>query len=152
VTRGLHAGLFEEVSRIATGLCALARPGETLVSGGVHDLCSGSGFRFEDRGEVRLAGIGSPVRCYRLQGKVRSPAKWPEPPFDVPDRLSPRELEVLRLIALGRTNQEIAEELVVSLSTVTTHVRTIFEKTEVANRAEAASYAYRHRLIRLPDA
>jgi NarL family two-component system response regulator LiaR len=61
-------------------------------------------------------------------------------------------VEVLRLIAAGRTNQEIAEDLVVSLSTVTTHVRNIFEKTEVANRAEAASYAYRHRLIRLPDA
>lgn len=64
-----------------------------------------------------------------------------------PGGLTKREIEVLRLIAGGRTNQEIADELVISLNTVIRHVSNIFAKTGVANRAEAATYASRHGLI-----
>jgi DNA-binding NarL/FixJ family response regulator len=60
--------------------------------------------------------------------------------------LSPRELEVLRLIAAGKSNKEIAEALVISLNTVFRHVSHIFQKTGAANRAEAAAYAVRHDL------
>ena len=63
-----------------------------------------------------------------------------------PDRLSPRELDVLRLLAAGRTNKEIAEELFISLNTVLRHVSNIFRKAGVGNRAEAASYAHRSNL------
>jgi DNA-binding NarL/FixJ family response regulator len=58
--------------------------------------------------------------------------------------LTPREVEVLRLIAAGRSNQEIAEELVISFNTVSNHVKNILGKTDSANRTEAASYAYRY--------
>ena len=58
-------------------------------------------------------------------------------------RLSVREVEVLRLIAAGRSNQQIAEELVISLSTVMHHVSHILEKTGSANRTEAAAFAHR---------
>ena len=61
--------------------------------------------------------------------------------------LSARELEVLRLFAAGRSNQQIAGELVISLSTVAKHVTSILTKTESANRTEAAAYAHRHRLV-----
>jgi DNA-binding CsgD family transcriptional regulator/pimeloyl-ACP methyl ester carboxylesterase len=61
--------------------------------------------------------------------------------------LSPRELEVLRLVAAGRSNQQIANELVISLFTVNRHVSNIFAKTGAANRAEAASYATRQGLV-----
>jgi pimeloyl-ACP methyl ester carboxylesterase/DNA-binding CsgD family transcriptional regulator len=64
-----------------------------------------------------------------------------------PDGLSERELQVLRLIAVGRSNQEIAEHLVISPNTVARHVSNIFTKTGVANRAEAASYAARNGLV-----
>ena len=57
------------------------------------------------------------------------------------DRLSSRELEVLRLLAAGRSNQQIADELVISLNTVRRHVSNVFDKTGVANRTEAAGYA-----------
>jgi DNA-binding CsgD family transcriptional regulator len=62
-------------------------------------------------------------------------------------RLSDRELEVLRLLARGGSNQQIAGELVISLSTVAKHVTSILTKTESANRTEAAAYAHKHRLV-----
>jgi DNA-binding NarL/FixJ family response regulator len=62
------------------------------------------------------------------------------------DHLSERELEVLRLLATGRSNQQIADELVISLNTVRRHVSNIFDKTGVANRAQAAVYAKDHGL------
>jgi DNA-binding NarL/FixJ family response regulator len=58
--------------------------------------------------------------------------------------LSTREAEVLRLLAAGRSNQQIADELVISLNTVKRHVSNVFDKTGVANRAQAAAYAKDH--------
>ena len=63
-----------------------------------------------------------------------------------PDRLTQREVEVLRLIAAGKTNREIAGELVITLNTVFRHVSNIFTKTRSANRVEAARYAGQHGL------
>jgi pimeloyl-ACP methyl ester carboxylesterase len=62
------------------------------------------------------------------------------------DRLSAREREVLRLLSAGKTNQHIADELVISLNTVNRHVSNIYAKTGVANRAEAVGYAHRNGL------
>jgi len=62
-------------------------------------------------------------------------------PTPAPDGLTPREMEVLRLIANGKSNQDIATELVISFNTVTNHVKNILGKTGCANRTEAAAYA-----------
>jgi pimeloyl-ACP methyl ester carboxylesterase/DNA-binding CsgD family transcriptional regulator len=75
----------------------------------------------------------------------------PGPPYTSVSALTPREIEVLRLIAEGRSNQQIAEELVISLNTVTNHVKNILSKTASANRTEAANYAFRHGLLPLPS-
>ena len=64
-----------------------------------------------------------------------------------PVRLSQREVEVLRLIGLGKRNREIAAELVISIHTANCHVSHIFSKMGAANRAEAAVYAARHGLL-----
>lgn len=64
----------------------------------------------------------------------------------LPDSLTPREAEVLKLIAEGRSNAEIAETLVVSPATVKTHVNRIFYKTGARDRAQAVRYAYEHRI------
>jgi DNA-binding CsgD family transcriptional regulator/pimeloyl-ACP methyl ester carboxylesterase len=61
-------------------------------------------------------------------------------------RLSARELEVLRLVAAGKSNQQIAEALVISPNTVGRHVSNIFDKLGFANRAEATAYALRNGL------
>ena len=62
------------------------------------------------------------------------------------DDLTSREFEVLRLLAIGRSNADIAMVLEISLNTVATHVRNILAKTGCANRTEAAAYAMRRGL------
>jgi predicted ATPase/DNA-binding CsgD family transcriptional regulator len=66
-----------------------------------------------------------------------------------PDDLTAREVEVLRLLAIGRTNKDVSLVLAISLNTVATHVRNILNKTQCANRTEAAAYAIRHELQRV---
>jgi pimeloyl-ACP methyl ester carboxylesterase/DNA-binding CsgD family transcriptional regulator len=63
---------------------------------------------------------------------------------EVAGTLSQREMEVLRLLALGLSNQQIADDLVISLNTVRRHVSNVFDKTGAANRVEAATYAKDH--------
>lgn len=65
----------------------------------------------------------------------------------LPDHLTAREAEVLRLLAIGRTNKDVSLALSISLNTVATHVRSILSKTNCANRTEAAAYAMRHGLL-----
>ena len=64
-----------------------------------------------------------------------------------PHGLSARELEVLRLVASGKTNRQIAEELVVSEHTVARHVQNIFAKLGVSSRTAATAFAFEHRLV-----
>ncbi len=61
--------------------------------------------------------------------------------------LTPRELEVLRLVASGRSNREIAAELVISEHTVARHVQNIFAKLDVSSRTAAVSFAFEHELV-----
>jgi DNA-binding NarL/FixJ family response regulator len=60
-----------------------------------------------------------------------------------PEDLTPREVKVIRLIASGMTNQEIASDLYISTHTVAAHVAHILAKTGCKNRTEAATYAMR---------
>ena len=73
-----------------------------------------------------------------------NPQLEPEGP---PAGLTPRELEVLRLVAGGYTNPEIAERLVISIRTVETHRAAIYRKLGATSRAELVSFAREHRLI-----
>lgn len=89
-----------------------------------------------------------PVVQARLVSATRS-GEIPDPgraDRALPDGLTPREAEVLTLIAQGRTNTEICAQLVVSRATVKTHINRIFSKTGAADRAQAVSYAFRNNL------
>jgi len=74
-----------------------------------------------------------------------------EAPADIaserPHGLTPRELQVLRLVAAGKTNKAIASELFLSEKTVDRHLSNIFDKLDVSSRAGATAFAYEHRLI-----
>ena len=70
----------------------------------------------------------------------------PEAPWPEPEALSPREIEVLRLIAEGRSDQEIAAALFVSRRTVGSHVGSILAKLGAPSRSAAAAYAVRRGL------
>jgi DNA-binding NarL/FixJ family response regulator len=92
------------------------------------------------RGE---AALDPAVQAHVLAGLADSAA---EPAL--PDGLTPREAEVLTLIADGLSNAQIAERLVVSQATVKSHVNRVFAKAGVRDRAQAVAYAYRNGLVR----
>ncbi|HEX6678340.1 MAG TPA: response regulator transcription factor [Actinomycetes bacterium] len=95
------------------------------------------------RGEALL---DPSVQRRLLDALASNPGGIPAADEELPDGLTPREAEVLRLMAAGRTNQEIAADLVVSEGTVKTHVNRIFAKAGVRDRGQAVAYAYRHGL------
>jgi DNA-binding NarL/FixJ family response regulator len=84
-----------------------------------------------------------------LSAAVRAPALTSGDQED--GDLTPRESEVLRLIAAGRSNREIARALFVSEATVKTHVNRIFAKTGSRDRTQAMRYAYTHGYADSPD-
>jgi DNA-binding CsgD family transcriptional regulator len=92
--------------------------------------------------ELGMRPLLERVALLREQADLR-PARAPA----YPDSLTEREVEVLRLVAVGKTDRAIAEELIISVRTVTTHVSSILNKAGVANRTEAATYATRHGLV-----
>ena len=97
------------------------------------------------------AAIDPAVQHHLIDAIARSPAPS-EPPTGprLPDSLTPREGEVLRLIGEGLSNREIADRLRVSEATIKSHVNHLFAKTGVRDRAQAVTYAYRHGLTHPP--
>jgi DNA-binding CsgD family transcriptional regulator len=141
-------GIFGQTVHEASTLCAAAEPGEILVTRAVRDLCADKGFAFKEHDHTALGTATLTAPLYVLTGRDTAAALngSSDTQITYPDTLTPREVEVLQLIAAGKTNQEIADLLFISLNTVATHVRNILDKTDSANRAEAASYALRHRM------
>ena len=91
---------------------------------------------------IRAAVAGERYLNPRLGAKVAA-----EPPPGPPDGLSERELEILRLIALGYTNSQVAEELFLSVRTVETHRAHIQQKLGLSDRAELVRYALDRKLV-----
>lgn len=87
-----------------------------------------------------------PVVHSRLVQAASAGARPAPAPAALPDELTPREAEVLALVAQGLSNREIAARLVVSEATVKTHINHVFAKTGARDRAQAVHYAYSHGL------
>lgn len=88
-----------------------------------------------------------PTIARKLLDELSRPASRPP----TPDPLTERELEVLRLVARGKSNRQIADDMVISEATVRTHVSNILSKLHLASRTEAALYALREGLASLDD-
>jgi DNA-binding CsgD family transcriptional regulator len=119
----------------ARALLALDRPGDRQQAAALLEEVIATAQ------ELGIHGLGE--RVNKLIGELAASA-----PPGRPAGLTGREVEVLRLIAAGRSNRAIAQALFISPNTVLHHVSSIFAKTGVANRAEAAAYATRHGLAR----
>jgi DNA-binding CsgD family transcriptional regulator len=91
--------------------------------------------------------LGRRIGMTRLLHNLGSLLQVRDASATFPDDLTMREAEVLRLLAIGRTNKDVSLVLAISLNTVATHVRSILNKTHCANRTEAAAYAMRHGLL-----
>jgi DNA-binding NarL/FixJ family response regulator len=136
-TRVVMLTTFEEDEYIFGGLSAGAsgfllkrtRPEELIAA--IHTVAAGD-------------ALLSPSVTRRVVDRM---ARAPVRPAVVADELTPREREVLALVARGLTNAEIARDLVVEESTVKTHVKRILAKLDLRDRVQAVIYAYETGLV-----
>ncbi|RZT88677.1 LuxR family two component transcriptional regulator [Pseudonocardia sediminis] len=111
------------------------------------------GFLLKDAGPrllveaVRAAAAGDALVSPSVTVRLLERLTAPRPARGAGDTLSPRELDVVRSVARGRTNNEIAADLFVSLSTVKTHMGNIHAKLDARNRVEVAAWAWENRVV-----
>jgi two-component system NarL family response regulator len=102
---------------------------------------------------VRVVADGqsliSPSMAAKLIDEFKEISRADRDPVNVP-RLTDRELEVLRLVATGLNNREVAKRLFISENTVKNHVRNILDKLQLHSRMEAVMYAVREKLLDIP--
>ena len=122
VSAGAAGYILKEASRteLVRAVRATAQGGSIISPGMLRELLD------------RMSALMSPTSC---------------PPPSAELALTPRETEVLQQVALGKTNQEIAAELIVSATTVKTHIQNILQKLNVSDRTQAAVVALRCGLI-----
>jgi DNA-binding NarL/FixJ family response regulator len=134
---------------IASRVMDEANANEILVSSTVRDLVAGSGIAFEDRGPHPVRGIAREWRLLAVPHPTHLLAA-PAPSAAATDsqsaRLTRREREVAVLVALGLTNRQIAERLVLSAGTAERHVANILSKLDYHSRAQIAAWAVEHGL------
>ncbi|MGW2406797.1 response regulator transcription factor [Streptomyces sp. NPDC001739] len=129
--------LFPALQAGARGYLTKDADGDEIVRA-IDDVLSGE------------AGL-SPKIQRRLLERFTEPARTePQPLAEPPDGLTTREVEVLRLVAEGLSNPEIARTLHVSTATVKTHINNLFAKAGLRDRAQAIHYAYRQGLAQPP--
>jgi DNA-binding NarL/FixJ family response regulator len=124
------------VEAISAGAC-----GYLLKDSSLDDLVRG----------LEAASVGespvSPAAASKLLERVRATSPDPERAAHIQSELSQREVEVLKLIANGKDNTEIARDLVISPKTVKNHTSSILAKLQIENRIQAAVYAVRAGLV-----
>ncbi|WP_432143932.1 response regulator transcription factor [Streptomyces sp. bgisy084] len=129
--------LFPALQAGARGYLTKDADGDEIVRA-IDDVLSGE------------AGL-SPKIQRRLLERFTEPVRpRPQPSNEPPDGLTAREVEVVRLIAEGQSNPEIARTLHVSTATVKTHINNLFAKAGLRDRVQAIHYAYRQGLAQPP--
>lgn len=94
---------------------------------------------------IRAAHEGESVLESKVASKIMARFRQTSTPA-LHEQLTPREIEVLKLIGQGKSNQEIADELIIGIKTVKTHVSNILAKLQVEDRTQAAIYVHKHKI------
>lgn len=98
---------------------------------------------------IRAAARGQSVLESQVASKMMNRFRRPAQTESLPhEELTEREMEVLKLIAQGKSNQEVADELFIGIKTVKYHLTNLFSKLGVEDRTQAAIYAHRHGLAK----
>jgi DNA-binding CsgD family transcriptional regulator len=143
----LAAGHFERALALNRRMGVRTWLAHTAFEYGRFLLARGRGERaLADELLAEAASLATAIGMPTLVERIASLGASPAPPA-LPDGLTPREAQILGLIARGLSNREIGRTLTISEHTAANHVRSILRKTNCANRTEAASYAHRHRLV-----
>ena len=140
---------FEAALVLNTKLGARTWLAHTAFEYGRMLLARGAdGDRERARAQLGVAlGLARTIGLPTLLARMEELRPGVDPPAELPDGLSSRELEILGQIARGRSNREIGRLLHISEHTAANHVRSILRKTRSANRTEAAAYAHRRGLV-----
>jgi two-component system, NarL family, response regulator LiaR len=96
---------------------------------------------------IRAAAKGQSILESQVASKIMNRFRQPKPVNEPHEELTEREMEVLRLIAAGKSNQEAADALFIGLKTVKFHVTNVLAKLGVEDRTQAAIYAFKHGLV-----
>ncbi len=140
--RGRRAGGARELARGAAHLARARRS----VRGRPHPRADRAGLRGSRRRRGKRARAGGSSRAVRAsRRRPRSGAV--STPAGATHGLSERELEVLRLVASGKSNREIASTLVISEHTVARHLQNIYAKLGISSRTAATAFAFEHTLV-----
>jgi DNA-binding NarL/FixJ family response regulator len=137
-TFGLDEYVFDALRAGASGFLLKNTPPEQLAEA----------IRVVSRGDALIA---PELTRSLIQAFVRTPEPTGPAPEQLNDMLTPREIEVLTLLARGLSNVEIADELVISQATAKTHVGHILTKLGLRDRAQAIVLAYETRLVEPPS-
>ncbi|WP_415975423.1 response regulator [Rhodococcus sp. 077-4] len=101
--------------------------------------------RLEIAAALRAAAAGQAVLNPEVQARLLRAVEKPRT-LEIPAGLTPREVEVLRAVAAGLSNREIAQQMFVSEATVKTHINHLFAKAQLRDRAQAVHFAFTHGL------
>jgi DNA-binding NarL/FixJ family response regulator len=161
IRAGIHTGEVERAAgkvrgiavHLASRIAGRANAAEVLVSATTRELAAGSDLIFVDRGKHALKGVTERRRLYAAvedPGRRSSAAPGPgseggEPEY--PAGLTGREVDVLRLVAVGLSDAEAAKRLFLSVRTVNAHLRSIYRKAGVRSRAAAGRFAAERGLL-----
>jgi class 3 adenylate cyclase/DNA-binding CsgD family transcriptional regulator len=159
IRAGVHTGEVQPSERgiegiamnVASRVAAIADPSEVLVSATARELAAGSGLEFVDRGVHELKGVSEPRRLYTAREKDGSAGPTVREKTgrerELPAGLTAREVDVLRLVAVGLSDAEAAERLFLSVRTVNAHLRSIYRKLDVSSRTAAGRFAHSNGLL-----
>ncbi len=133
-------GAIGSVVNLASRLCDEAKPGQIVISRPVFAEVEEM-VETEVLADLTLKGFAKPVPALNV---VRLRNEGVEDRSARPDGLTAREIEVLRMVAGGKSSREVGDDLVLSVRTVERHITNIYAKIGAKGRADATSYALKH--------